>query len=59
MEKYQVWVTKISYAQVMVEIEAENENDAMDKGVNHAVTFSDFTETHKTEYEVNYVNKID
>lgn len=59
MEKYQVWVTKISYAQVMVEIEAENENDAMDKGVNHASTFSDFTETHKTEYEVNYVSKID
>lgn len=59
MGKYNVWVTRVSYAQVSIEIEGENEKEAIDKAVNHASTFSDFTETHKLEYEVNYVNKIE
>lgn len=59
MNNYMVWVTKITHAQVAVEISAENEQKAMDEAVNLAATREDFSEVHEVKYEVNYVNKFD
>ena len=59
MNHYMIWVTKTTFSQVAVGVNAENEEKARDEATKLASTREDFCESEKAKYEINSVFKCD